>query len=149
MKQWPPLSLRPTSRRLWINRLCFPLRDTCVWPASKAFWMKRRHLFSVRPDTFNCGPMCSSHCRRHLEFLFIFIYFASFTETVKIGQQRGKVYGVDLLHSISFYSPAGQSSKWGFDDTIYNRVDSKTHREKEIRKPAPTPAVLLPACSRT
>lgn len=134
--------------------MCFPLQDTCVFPASEAFWMKHRHLFSVRPDTFNCGLMCSSRCGRHLEFfIFYFIFFASSTETVKIGQQGGKVYGVDLLHSISFYSPSGQSSKWGFDDTIYNRADSKTHREKEsareIRKPAPTPVVLLPACSRT
>lgn len=36
--------------------------------------------------------------------------------------KKRKVYGVGLLHSITFYSLWGQSSKLGFDDTIYNQV---------------------------
>lgn len=45
------------------------------------------------------------------------------------------VYGFDLLHSISFYTLWGQSSDWGFDDTICNQVkprDFKTGRDDSM-----------------
>ncbi len=35
---------------------------------------------------------------------------------------KKRVYGSDLLDSISFYFLWGQSSDWGFDDTICNQV---------------------------
>lgn len=46
------------------------------------------------------------------------------------------VYGLDLLHSISLYSLQGQSSDWGFDETICNQVKPSDFRDdctSEIR----------------
>lgn len=51
--------------------------------------------------------------------------------------KKWEVYKLDLFHSVSFYSFWGQSSKWGFDDPIYNQVkpcDFKTGRDGSTSK---------------
>lgn len=51
--------------------------------------------------------------------------------------KKWEVYELDLFHSVSFYSLGGQSSKWGFDDPIYNQVkpcDFKTGRDGSTSK---------------
>lgn len=56
------------------------------------------------------------------------------------------VYGSDLLHSITFYTLWGQSSDWGFDDTISNKVkprDFWTGSDQRLAsEPLLPPAIL-------